>query len=103
MPWGLPVDEIRISLRAKSFMGRIVGCPEGQKKAGGLHQKPLSIPRRKGPDAATVVDSGTKNAMILGFFTPETSRETMVLGVQEAADLLLTSVKGEAENPVILP
>lgn len=57
----------------------------------------------QGPDAATVVDAGTKNAMILGFFTPETSRETMVLGIQEAADLLLETLQGEAENPFILP
>ena len=57
----------------------------------------------QGPDAATVVDASTKTAMILGFFTPEASREIMAQGIQEAADLLLTSVKGEAENPVILP
>jgi DNA/RNA-binding domain of Phe-tRNA-synthetase-like protein len=57
----------------------------------------------QGPDAATVVDAGTKNAMILGFFTPETSRETMVLGIQEAADLLLKAVQGQAEHPAILP
>jgi len=57
----------------------------------------------QGPDAATVVDASTKNAMILGFFTPETSRETMVMGIQEAADLLLKTVQGEAEQPVILP
>lgn len=57
----------------------------------------------QGPDAATVVDSGTKNAMILGFFTPETSRETMESGIQEAADLLLKSVQGQAEQLVIMP
>ena len=57
----------------------------------------------QGPDAATVVDSGTKNAMILGFFTPETSRETMESGIQEAADLLLKSVQGQAEKLVIMP
>ncbi len=57
----------------------------------------------QGPDAATVVDSATKNAMILGFFTPETSREAMTLGIQEAADLLLRTVKGEADKPIIIP
>jgi DNA/RNA-binding domain of Phe-tRNA-synthetase-like protein len=57
----------------------------------------------QGPDAATVVDASTKNAMILGFFTPETSREAMALGIQEAADLLLKTAKGEADRPVIIP
>ena len=57
----------------------------------------------QGPDAATVVDATTRNAMILGFFTPETSRETMAQGFHEATNLLLKTVQGEAENPVILP
>ena len=57
----------------------------------------------QGPDAATVVDAGTKNAMILGFFTPETSREAMTLGIQEAVDLLLRAAKGEADKRVIIP
>ena len=57
----------------------------------------------QGPDAATVVDAGTKNAMILGFFTPETSRESMIMGIQEAVDLLIASAKGEPDQPVIIP
>ena len=57
----------------------------------------------QGPDAATVVDAATKNAMILGFFTPETSREAMMQGIQEAVDLLITSAKGEPDQPVIIP
>ena len=57
----------------------------------------------QGPDAATVVDTITRNAMILGFFTPETSRETMDLGIQEAVDLLSKTVQGEAEKPLIIP
>jgi DNA/RNA-binding domain of Phe-tRNA-synthetase-like protein len=57
----------------------------------------------QGPDAATVVDASTKNAMILGFFTPETSREAMTLGIQEAVDLLLRAAKGEADKRVIIP
>jgi DNA/RNA-binding domain of Phe-tRNA-synthetase-like protein len=57
----------------------------------------------QGPDAATVVDASTRNAMILGFFTPETSRETMELGIHETLDLLLKTVKGEAENLLIIP
>ena len=57
----------------------------------------------QGPDAATVVDAGTKNAMILGFFTPETSRETMELGIREAVELLLKTVQGETETPLIIP
>ncbi len=57
----------------------------------------------QGPDAATVVDASTRNAMILGFFTPETSGETMVLGIQETVDLLLKTVQGEAERPFVIP
>lgn len=57
----------------------------------------------QGPDAATVVDASTKNAVILGFFTPETSRDAMTQGIQDAADLLLRTAKGEAENPFIIP
>jgi DNA/RNA-binding domain of Phe-tRNA-synthetase-like protein len=57
----------------------------------------------QGPDAATVVDATTTNAMILGFFTPETTREDMSLGIQEAADLLIMSAKGDAAKPVIIP
>jgi len=57
----------------------------------------------QGPDAATVVDATTKTAMILGFFTPETSRETMEMGIHEAADLLLKAAQGEAERPFIIP
>jgi len=66
-------------------------------------QKGIWASYTQGPDAATVVDSDTKNAMILGFFTPETSREAMMRGIQEAADLLIRSANGEAENPLIIP
>jgi len=63
------------------------------------HQKGIWASYTQGPDAVTVVDLATKNAMILGFFTPETSRDSMIQGIREAADLLLSTVKGEAENP----
>lgn len=66
-------------------------------------QKGIWASYTQGPDAATVVDARTKNAMILGFFTVETSREDMKQGIQEAVDHLIKSVKGEAENPVIIP
>lgn len=66
-------------------------------------QKGIWASYTQGPDAATVVDSDTKNAMILGFFTPETAREAMVLGIQEAVDLLLKAAKGEAEKHIIIP
>jgi DNA/RNA-binding domain of Phe-tRNA-synthetase-like protein len=57
----------------------------------------------QGPDVVTVVDGATKNAMILGFFTPETSQESMELGIREAVDLLLRAAKGEADKTVITP
>ena len=57
----------------------------------------------QGPDMATVVHPGTKNAMILGFFAPETSRETMTQGIREAVDNLLKAAEGEAEEVRIIP
>lgn len=57
----------------------------------------------QGPDGATVVGAATKNAMILGFFTPETSREAMMQGIQEAVDLLITSAEGKPDQPFIIP
>lgn len=57
----------------------------------------------QGPDAATVVDASTKTAMILGFFTSETLQESMLLGIQEVADLLLRTAQGEAKKPLIIP
>jgi hypothetical protein len=41
--------------------------------------------------------------MILGFFTPETSREAMAKGIREAVDLLLKTVQGEAEDFLSYP
>jgi DNA/RNA-binding domain of Phe-tRNA-synthetase-like protein len=66
-------------------------------------QKGIWASYTQGPDAASVVDANTKNAMILGFFTPETTRENLMQGIQEAVDLLITCAKGEDEKPVILP
>ena len=43
----------------------------------------------QGPDARTVVSPDSKNVMILGFFTPETSREVMIGGIQDAVDNLM--------------
>ncbi len=57
----------------------------------------------QGPDMATVVHPGTKNAMILGFFTPETSVEMMTKGIREAVDNLLKAAEGEAEEIRIIP
>jgi len=57
----------------------------------------------QGPDAATVGYASTKTAMILGFFTPETLQESMLLGIQEAADLLLRTAQGEAKKLLIIP
>ena len=66
-------------------------------------QKGIWASYTQGPDAATVVDAATKNAIILGFFTPETSREAMSLGIQEAVDLLIRLAKGEADKAAIIP
>jgi hypothetical protein len=44
-----------------------------------------------------------KNAMILGFFTLETSQESMELGIREAVDFLLRAAIGEADKAVIIP
>jgi len=57
----------------------------------------------QGPDARTVVDTGTRNIIILGFFTPETTRELMLKGMREAVELLLRVGKGEAREIMVIP
>ena len=57
----------------------------------------------QGPDARTVVHPDSKNVMILGFFTPETSQETMIRGIQDAVDNLLKAGEGEAEEVQVIP
>jgi hypothetical protein len=57
----------------------------------------------QGPDARTVVDAVTKNVVILGFFTPETTRETMVHGMTDAVEVLLKAAKGEGRGIMFLP
>ena len=57
----------------------------------------------QGPDARTVVSPDSKNVMILGFFTPETSREAMTRGIQEAVDTLMQAGKGVAEGVHVIP
>jgi len=50
----------------------------------------------QGPDARTVVHASTRNIILLGFFTPETTREAMLQGMRDAVELLLRVAKGEA-------
>ena len=57
----------------------------------------------QGPDARTVVHPDSKNIMILGFFTPETSREVMIGGLQDAVDILLKAGNGDAEEVLVIP
>jgi len=57
----------------------------------------------QGPDARTVVSPDSKNVMILGFFTPETSREAMIRGIQDAVGHLMQAGKGEAEEVRVIP
>ena len=57
----------------------------------------------QGPDARTVVYPDSKNVMILGFFTPETSREVMIGGIREAVDNLMKAGEGEAEEVRVIP
>jgi DNA/RNA-binding domain of Phe-tRNA-synthetase-like protein len=57
----------------------------------------------QGPDARTVVDTATTNTMILGFFTPETTREAMFQGIRDAVELLLKVAKGEAREIRVIP
>ena len=57
----------------------------------------------QGPDSRTLVDDASKNVMILGFFTPDTSREMMIRGIQDAVEILLTAATGKAEEVRILP
>jgi DNA/RNA-binding domain of Phe-tRNA-synthetase-like protein len=57
----------------------------------------------QGPDARTVIDAASKNVMILGFFTPETSREVMIGGIRDAVENLLKASKGEPEEIRVIP
>jgi DNA/RNA-binding domain of Phe-tRNA-synthetase-like protein len=57
----------------------------------------------QGPDARTVVDGTTKNVIILGFFTPETTRETMVQGMRDAVEVLLKTAEGEGGEITVVP
>ena len=57
----------------------------------------------QGPDARTVVEPGSRNVVILGFFTPETSREEMTGGIRDAVDNLMKGGKGEIEPVRVIP
>ena len=57
----------------------------------------------QGPDERTVTTSASKNVMILGFFTPETSREMMIVGIRDAVENLLKASKGEPEEVRVIP
>ena len=57
----------------------------------------------QGPDARTVIDVASKNVMILGFFTPETSREVMIEGIGDAVDNLKKAGQGKAEEVRVIP
>jgi DNA/RNA-binding domain of Phe-tRNA-synthetase-like protein len=57
----------------------------------------------QGPDGRTVVTPDSKNVMILGFFTPETSRDVMVEGIRDAVDILLKAGRGEAAEVRVIP
>jgi len=57
----------------------------------------------QGPDARTVVDAATRNIILLGFFTPESTREAMLQGMRDAVELLLRVAKGEAGEIRVIP
>jgi DNA/RNA-binding domain of Phe-tRNA-synthetase-like protein len=57
----------------------------------------------QGPDARTVVDAATRNIIMLGFFTPETTREAMLQGMRDAVELLLRAAKGDAGEITFIP
>jgi DNA/RNA-binding domain of Phe-tRNA-synthetase-like protein len=57
----------------------------------------------QGPDARTVIDAASRNVMILGFFTPETSREVMIGGIRDAVECLLGTAKGGADEVRVIP
>ncbi len=57
----------------------------------------------QGPDARTVVDAASKNVIILGFFTPETSQDVMIGGIRDAVENLMKGGKGEVESVRVIP
>ena len=52
----------------------------------------------QGPDARTVVDAATRNIIVLGFFTPETTQGNMLEAIADALELLVGVAKGEPEE-----
>jgi DNA/RNA-binding domain of Phe-tRNA-synthetase-like protein len=57
----------------------------------------------QGPDARTVVHPDSKNVMILGFFTPETSREVMTRGIRDAVENMMRAAQGDPGQIQIIP
>jgi DNA/RNA-binding domain of Phe-tRNA-synthetase-like protein len=57
----------------------------------------------QGPDSRTVVGAATTDAIVVGFFTPETTAEAMTRGVGDAAMILTTATRGHADKVIVLP
>lgn len=56
----------------------------------------------QGPDSRTIIDDSTAGVIILGFFTPDTSRDEMAQGLQTAVSTLTHAVGGDPGDIVIL-
>ena len=57
----------------------------------------------QGPDSRTVVGAATTDAIVVGFFTPETTAEAMTRGVGDAAMILAAATRGHADPVIVLP
>jgi DNA/RNA-binding domain of Phe-tRNA-synthetase-like protein len=57
----------------------------------------------QGPDSRTVVGAATTDAIVLGFFTPETTAEAMTQGVGDATMILTGATGGHADPVTVLP
>lgn len=57
----------------------------------------------RGPDARTVVDADTRNIIVLGFFTPETTQGNMLEAISDSVSLLLGVAKGQPEEIKVIP
>lgn len=56
----------------------------------------------QGPDARTLVDDSTTRVIVMGFFTPDTSRDEMERGLHMAVSTLVGAAGGEAGGIVVL-
>jgi DNA/RNA-binding domain of Phe-tRNA-synthetase-like protein len=57
----------------------------------------------QGPDSRTVIGPATTDAVVIGFFTPESILEEMTDGIGDAVGILTLAAGGSADEIIVLP